>query len=62
MIYLAEEAEREALLARLGPHRTGRACLYIKREGRPEHPKTGRPEPRAPARLRARQIALLLRG
>lgn len=31
-IYILEGFEaREALLARLGPHSTGRACLYIKR-------------------------------
>jgi hypothetical protein len=31
-VYIADGfAEREPLLARLGPHTTGRACLYLKR-------------------------------
>jgi hypothetical protein len=28
---LTESKEQEALLARLGKHRTGKSCLYIKR-------------------------------
>jgi len=32
VVYLAAEgADQPALLARLGPHRMGKACLYIKR-------------------------------
>ena len=31
VIYLAEETGQEGLLAGLGPHRMGRACLYVKR-------------------------------
>jgi hypothetical protein len=30
-------AERDALLARLGKHRTGKACLYIKRLADVDH-------------------------
>lgn len=30
-VYLDDFAEREELLDRLGPHTTGKACLYIKR-------------------------------
>jgi hypothetical protein len=34
VIYLAADAaDREALLARLGKHRTGKSCLYVKRLG-----------------------------
>ena len=31
VIYLAEQAERKALLAKLGPHKMAKACLYFKR-------------------------------
>ncbi|UZK68591.1 DUF1801 domain-containing protein [Sphingomonas sp. S1-29] len=32
VLYLAEDfPEREALLARLGRHRSGKACIYVKR-------------------------------
>lgn len=33
VIYLADDDARDALLARLGPHRTGKCCLYVKRLG-----------------------------
>jgi len=31
VIYLAEQAERKALLAKLGPHKMAKTCLYFKR-------------------------------
>ena len=31
VIYLAEQAERKALLSKLGPHKMAKTCLYFKR-------------------------------
>ena len=31
VIYLAEQAERKALLEKLGPHKMAKTCLYFKR-------------------------------
>lgn len=31
VVYLADFEGRDAMLAKLGPHKTGKACLYIRR-------------------------------
>jgi hypothetical protein len=31
VIYLAEQDERKALLSKLGPHKMGKSCLYVRR-------------------------------